>query len=210
MASEVNRQDISVEDCSLLFRGYPRNLLTSAFGLRRLFPYGVAAVGCTKQLTRVLAGRSFAPTSQLRPSWAAPSKIMRSPRRLFKASRSRCRQRSSFRVSSTRGQPCGKVVLFRSVVLRKPSRTGGPSKRSRSGAVAPGCVLGSTSPTSGWRTLSSRSSLACLRSAVQLPGTVGQVSHGAGMRFVSFCARCCRLGQQPVGGLAWLSQGTSS
>ena len=44
MASEVNRQNISAEDFSLLSGGYPWNLLTSACGLRRLFPYGVAAV----------------------------------------------------------------------------------------------------------------------------------------------------------------------
>src|SRR5438067_13698029 len=43
MASEVNRQNISVEDFSLLSCGYPRNLLTGAFGRRRFFPSRVAA-----------------------------------------------------------------------------------------------------------------------------------------------------------------------
>src|SRR5215472_18864975 len=89
MASEVNRQNISAEDFFFFSRRFPRDLLTSAFGLRRSFPAGLQPQGCTKQLTRVQAGLSFAWTNRLRAPRPAPSKIVRSPRRPFKASRSR-------------------------------------------------------------------------------------------------------------------------
>ena len=45
MASKVNRQIVSAEDFYLLSGGDPRNLLACAFGLRRFFPYLVAAAG---------------------------------------------------------------------------------------------------------------------------------------------------------------------
>ena len=116
MASKVNRQNISAEDF-FFFLVVSSELVDSAFGLRRFFHLGLQPPRCTKQLIRVKTGRSFAWTCRLRAPWPAPSKIIRSPRRLFKASRSRSRERSSFRVSSTRGQPRGRVVMLRSFVL---------------------------------------------------------------------------------------------
>ena len=98
---------------------------------------------------------------------------MRSPRRLFKATRSRSEERSQFDASSTRGQPRGKVVMVRAYLVKAEPRRG-PIKATRSGTVAHGCVAGSSSPTIGClQHPSLRSSLACLRSAVWLPGTVG-------------------------------------
>src|SRR5262249_5287960 len=44
MASEVNRQIISTEDFLSSFLGCSRNLLTSAFGLRRSFRFVAATV----------------------------------------------------------------------------------------------------------------------------------------------------------------------
>jgi hypothetical protein len=77
------------------------------------FGTGLQPRGCTKQLIRVEVGRPFAWTSRLQARWPAPSKIMRSPRRLFKTTRSRSPERSEFGPGSTRGQPRGKIVNVR-------------------------------------------------------------------------------------------------
>jgi hypothetical protein len=183
MASKVNRWTVSVEDFLLLSRRYLRNLLTRAFWPAPLFsPTGLQPRGCTKPLIRLKADRSLAGTSWLQTRWSAPSKIRRSPRRLFKAARSRSPERSEFGSSSTRGQPRGKVVMVRSYGLEAEPRRG-PIKATRSGTLAHECFAGSWSPTSGFSQHSgSRSSLACLRSAVWLPGTVGQALLGCGHR----------------------------
>lgn len=53
------------------------------------FAMGLQPRGCTKPLIRVEVGRPFAWTNRLQTRWPAPSKIMRSPRRLFQSTRSR-------------------------------------------------------------------------------------------------------------------------
>ena len=129
MASEVNRQNISAEDFYLLSCSYPRNLLTLPSVCAAFFLTGLQPQGCTKQLIRVKAGRSFAWTCRLQASLPAPSKIMRSPRRLFKASRSRCQQRSPFRVSDAiaaklRSQ-IRKLLRFPDAIQDEPSTSVG-------------------------------------------------------------------------------------
>ena len=70
--------------------------------------------------------------------------------------------------------------------IAEPHR--GPIQTTRSGAVAPGCIAGSLSPTSGclqhprWR-----SSLACLSSALWLPGTAGRLRFMARAWVLSPC-----------------------
>jgi hypothetical protein len=192
MASEVNRQIVSAEDFYLLFCGFFRNLLTLPLVCAAHFTSGLQPRGCTKQLIRVKAGRPFAWTCRLRAGLPAPSKIMRSPRRLFKASRSRPKERSSFRVSSTRGQPRGKVVMLRSFVCIKPSRARVHSKRRG---------------REQWRTDASRdhrpqravtAPVRCARpwrASVRRSGSPARsakLRYGAGIRHISFCDRLNR------------------
>jgi len=170
MASEVNRQTISVEDFSSFFR-CDRSLLTRAFGAAPLFSLRVAAAGLHQTANQGQRRPAFRLDLPAAGTFACALEIMRSPRRLFKATRSRSEERSPFSASSTRGQPRGKVVMVRFKLNQAEPRRG-PIKATRSGMVAHECVAGSSSQCC--RTRWWRSSLACLRSAVWLPGTVGQ------------------------------------
>jgi hypothetical protein len=75
--------------------------------------------------------------------------------------------------------------MFRSYVHQAEPRRG-PIQATRSGTVAPRCIAGSMSPTIGFlQHLEWRSSLACLSSAVWLPGTLGKASSTVRALFVS-------------------------
>jgi hypothetical protein len=156
------------------------------------FIAGLQPRGCTKQLIRVEAGRPFAWVRRLPARWLAPSKIMRSPRRPFQTPRSRSRERSPFGVGSARGQPRSKVVPVPYAVLWGAESCRGPIKATRSGTLAHGCVAGSSSPV--WQHPGWRSSLACLRSAVWLPGTIGPALLGCrhGFSLLTGVLESCR------------------
>src|SRR5215471_1809060 len=140
MASEVNRQNISAEDFFFFSHRFPRNLLTSAFGLRRSFHAGLQPQGCTKPLIRVQAGRPFARACRLRVPRPAPSKIMRSPRRPFKALRSRPQGAVFVHGQLDARAASGQGPRVPIVGTKKAEPCRGPFQAARSGAVAHGCV----------------------------------------------------------------------
>jgi hypothetical protein len=146
MASEVNSRSFYARRFFLPLDHYNRNLLTRAFVSAPLFSFLGCSLRCTKQLNKVKAGRPFAWASRLQAAWPAPSKIMRSPRRPCKTTRSRSEERSQFRVSSTRGQPRARSSSFRSFLRELAGPHRGPIKATRSGTMAQGCVAGSASP----------------------------------------------------------------
>ena len=85
MASEVNRRTVSVEDFFFFFVIASEPIDLCLLVCTAFFATGLRPEGCTKQVIEVEAGRPFAWVCRLQARLPAPQKIMRSPRRLFKA-----------------------------------------------------------------------------------------------------------------------------
>ena len=173
------------------------------------FRMGLQPRGCTKQLIRVKADQPFAWARRLQTHWSAPSKIMRSPRRLFKATRSRSQERSEFDASSTRGQPRGKVLGVRFSGFKKPSRTGVQSKRRgreqwRMGASRDQRPQRAVSRSTLGRARPWRASVRRCGSPVRS----AKLPYGAGIGRFSSGDRFSLPGQRWLVGFAWSSQGT--
>jgi hypothetical protein len=117
-------------------------------GLRRFFLGGVAARRLHQTAKRGPSRPVLCldqPAAGRRP---APRKITRAARRPVKTAGSGSKGPGQFRVGSTRGQPSGMVIQFRSSSsLAEPGW--GPIQRAGSGTVAHGCLAGSVSPTLG-------------------------------------------------------------
>ena len=133
---------------------------------------GVSLKAAPNSYTGSSPPRPFAGVWQRSALWLTPKKLLRSPRRPFKTTGSRSEKRSQLVASSTRGQPRGQVISSDST-SKRPSRTGVQSKH-RGREHGRKAALGIAVPQ-GCRYPKSRSSLACLRSALWLPGTVGLV-----------------------------------
>ena len=145
------------------------------FGLHRFFRYGVAAAGLHQTANQgqsrlaLRLGRPAADTLVCAfENHPFPTSALQSDAiTLRRAVGVRCQLDA--RAAAGQG-PRGPIFRFQEA---EPYR--GPIQATRSGTVAHGCVAGSASPTSGFsQHLGSRSSLACLSSAVWLPGTVGE------------------------------------
>jgi hypothetical protein len=148
--------------------------LTLAFWSAPLFCIPGLQHSCTKPLFRVKAGRPVAWANRLQAPGLAPSKIMRSPRRLFKATRSRSAERSEFVVGSTHGQPRGQVVQFRAY-LGKGRAAPGSNQSDEVGSSGAWVHRGIVVPNVGFLAAPGVALVpGCLRSAVWLPGTVGR------------------------------------
>jgi hypothetical protein len=185
MASKVNRRSLCAEDFfSSSWGCIPSEPLDHGRWVCAAFFFtGLQPDGCTKQLNKVYAGRPFAWIGRRQAARLAPEKIMRSPRRLFKTSRSRCKQRAPFGAGSTRGQPQA-ISSGSDTIKKKPSRAGVRSKRR---GREPRCKGGRRDQRPHRCATPTHSSLACLRSAVWLPGTVGMARLGC-------LHRCCPRG----------------
>jgi hypothetical protein len=208
MASEVNTRSLSVEDFSLRFGRYNRNVLTFAFRLRRFFRHPVAAAGLHQTANqgpsrpalcqgRMTAGRS---ARRLRNSHVPHAGLSKRGAHAPKGGPSSVPARRAGSLGPSRRLPIHRVVSA------EPRR--GLIQATRSGLRALGCIAGSTSQTFGClQHPRLRSSLACLSSASSSPARSAKLDHGSCMMYFS----CSEL---PARGPACLacagrSQGTS-
>src|SRR5262245_33219099 len=128
MASDVNRQSISVEAFFFFLVVSWEAVDLCLWVCVAFFITGLQPQGCTKQLNRVETGRPNAGARRLQAPRPAPQKIMRSPRRLFKAGA----HAPTCVASSWSARRAGSLTAKASSSAafgRKPSRTGVPSKR---------------------------------------------------------------------------------
>jgi hypothetical protein len=166
------------------------SLLSEAVDLRHLvctafFITGLQPTGCTKQLNRIDVGQPFAGTNRLQALRLAPRKscvphVGSSRRRTHApgsvASSGAARREGSLGARSKSSAPPG---TSRAAPGANPSdEVGNCGARVPRGIIVPNDEF---LAAPWWR-----SSLACLRSAVWLPGTVGRARLGRGHGLVSF------------------------
>ena len=207
MASEVNTRSLSVEDFSLRFGRYNRNVLTFAFRLRRFFRHPVAAAGLHQTANQ---GPS---RPALRQGWTTAGRFawrLRNSHVPHAGLSRRGAHAPKGGPSSVPARRAGSLGLSRHLPIQRVSAEPrrGLIQATRSGLRALGCIAGSTSQTFGClQHPRLRSSLACLSSASSSPARSAKLGHGSCMMYFS----CSEL---PTRGPACLacagrSQGTS-
>ena len=181
MASDVKAWSLPVEDFRLRLTVTTGTLDPCLLTTPRSFGSWLQHPGCTKHVIKVQVRGSLKESHDCRAFRPAPSKLTRSPRRLFKTISSRSVKRARSAHGSMRGQPRGTVAVPINT-FQWPSRTGGQSKPVRSGTLAYGYLPGSLSQTTRfsqhpWL----RSSQVGLRSASSSPARSAWRRHGSGM-----------------------------